>query len=108
MKQNNMFIVGETGVLFKKDEKGFPHPIGVDCKTGEDGSIKGKPIMSNPMFMEAIEFINFVRRKRDKKTGKYRTIPLFPYQTACFLMLIHDLVYKKSAKNLMAWARQLI
>lgn len=106
MSNPNMFIVGETGVLFKKDPKGFPHPIGVGCKFLENGEVEGKPINSDPMFIEAIEFINFVRRKRDKKTGKYRTIPLFPYQTACFLMLINDLVYKKSAKNLMAWARQ--
>lgn len=106
---NNMFIVGDTKVVFMRDEKGTPHPIGVDCTIGEDGTIVDmKWIQDYPIFMEAIEFVNFVRRQRDKKTGRYRTVPLFPYQMACFLMLIHDLVYKKSAKNLMAWARQLI
>lgn len=104
---NNMFIVGDTKVVFMKDAKGTPYPIGVDCSIDDDGTIIDmKWIQDYPVFMEAIEFVNFVRRQRDKKTGKYRTVPLFPYQMACFLMLIHDLVYKKSAKNLMAWARQ--
>lgn len=106
MDNHNMFIVGETGVLFKKDASGFPHPIGVDCVIAEDGTVDGKIISLNPMFMEAIEFINYVRRQRDKKTGKYKTIPLFPYQTATFLMIINNLVFKKSSKELMAWARQ--
>lgn len=91
-----------SNMLFREGKNGYsPYAINYNEETGQ-----AKLIHKTQILMEIVNYVYFVRRQQDKQTGKFRFLPLFPYQWAFIFKYVNAVLYEKSTKYLEAYARQ--
>lgn len=94
----------ESKLLFMYDEDSkyyFPFMYEYNSSTQQ-----GKLFLENPLFKQLYNYVEFVRRRPDKRTGKMRSVPLFIYQWIGLYIMIQATLERNSKKFLMAWSRQ--
>lgn len=94
----------ESSLLFMYDEDNdyyFPFMYEYNPITG-----RGLLFLENPLYKALYNYVEFVRRRPDKRTGKMRSVPLFVYQWIGLYIMVKSTIEKNSEKFLMAWSRQ--
>lgn len=67
---------------------------------------EGKLFLDNPLYRDLFNYVMYVRRRPDKRTGQMNSIPLFVYQWSELYVMIKATIDRNSEKFLMAWSRQ--
>lgn len=100
---DNIFIDKQTNVVFTPDSNGvfYPRYMNFDEKTGN-----AKIISKIPIYRELFELTSYLRRQTDKKTGKKKSLPLFPYQWGAIIDVVEALLNPQSQQFLLAFSRQ--
>lgn len=100
---DDFYFDPQSKILFGKDPNGVFVPLymDVDEKTGS-----AKIISRLQIYKDLFEFATYARRYSDKRTGKKRSMPLFPYQWSCIILIIEALMEPKSQQYLLALCRQ--
>lgn len=100
---DNFYFDPQSKVLFGKDPNGVFVPLYMDV---DESTGNAKIISRIQLYKDLFEFANYARRYPDKRTGKKKSMPLFPYQWSCIIAIINALMEPKSQQYLLALARQ--
>lgn len=103
---NTIFYDKISEVLFHVSSDTGLQPIYINARKTTDNKWVGIPVASSPLLRLGVKYVNYCRRQRDKKTGKFKSNPLFPYQLGAFLKYIYIAVHGQSDKFANAWGRQ--
>jgi hypothetical protein len=98
------YYLDEThNILYSKNQQGYfePYAINFNKNTNEC-----ELIVNNPYLFALIEYVHYVRRTKDARTGKFRTLPLFIYQWSAIIDMVTRTINPKSEKVLNTWSRQ--
>jgi len=103
MKKEKYYLDPTSKIIFSLDKDGVYYPVFMNC---DEEAGTGEVISSNILYREFVEFVIFMRRQQDKKTGKYYSLPLFPYQWSCLLLTLEALIQPEAQQFLWALSRQ--
>ena len=103
-RETKYYYDSNSSLLFMKDSKSdifFPFLYDYDPITNQ-----GKIFLENPLYKALFNYVEFVRRRVDKRTGQMFSIPLFVYQWVGLFIMVNATLKGKAENFLMAWARQ--
>ncbi|MGL5458918.1 MAG: hypothetical protein ACRDBY_04820 [Cetobacterium sp.] len=103
VKNQKPYLDRQSKIVFTPNSEGVYTP---KYKNFDEETGNAKIIARNKIFLELVEFVNYARRYTDKRTGKKKSLPLFPYQWSCLLSVIDALLDPKSQQFLWAMSRQ--
>lgn len=92
-----------SNMLFREGNNGIYEPFALNYNEESGNTLL---IHKSKIFMEVVEYVYYVRRQQDKRSGKTRFLPLFPYQWAFIFKYVNAVLNEKSTKYLEAYARQ--
>lgn len=97
------YLDKQSKIVFTPNSEGVYTP---KYKDFDESTGNAKIIARNKIYVELVDFVNYVRRYTDKRTGKKKSLPLFPYQWSCLITAIDALLEPKSQQFLWALSRQ--
>ncbi len=101
---NNEYYLDERHkILYSKNNTGNYEPVAVNF---DKVTMECELIQDIPYLLQLVEYVNFVRRSKDARDGKYRNLPLFVYQWSVIIDVVMKTINPNSDRVLNTWSRQ--
>jgi hypothetical protein len=97
------YLDEKHNILYSLNKSKHYEPIAINFNKE---TLECELIQNIPYLFQLISYVNFVRRRKDARTGKFRTLPLFVYQWSTIIDNICKTLNPKSERILNTWSRQ--